>query len=191
MNDKADGRSRSSSALWLGSALLLMLGVAVWGALAFRAPAGGERDGGASAAPGGVGGAMPQVALSALDGRPFDSTRLAGRVVLYDFWATWCGPCHLQADVLKAIYPEARARGAEFVGVATGEPIDVVREFLGRRPLPYPVALDPEGRLEGQLAIYGLPTLVVVDRSGRIAYRHTGLIDADSLRRALADAESS
>lgn len=110
--------------------------------------------------------------------------------VLVDFWATWCGPCHLQADVLKDLYPEARARGAEFVGIATGEPPDVVREFLARRPLPYPIALDPESRLEGELAIYGLPTLVVVDRRGRIAYRHTGLIDADTLRQVLARAEA-
>ena len=186
MNETANGRSRSASALWVGAALLLLVGVAVWGALAFRAPAGG----GPGAAGAAGGGALPELALAGLDGRAFDARRLDGRVVLYDFWATWCGPCHLQADVLKAIYPEARARGAEFVGIATGEPADVVREFLAGRPLPYPVALDPESRLEAELAIYGLPTLVVVDRRGRIAYRHTGLIDADTLREVLARAEA-
>jgi cytochrome c biogenesis protein CcmG/thiol:disulfide interchange protein DsbE len=76
------------------------------------------------------------------------------------------------------------------VGVATGEPPEVVRDFLAERPLPYPVALDPESRIESELAIYGLPTLMVVDRRGRIAYRHTGLIDADTLRRVLAAAET-
>jgi len=185
MSETPPAANRATSALWLGVAIAVLVGVGIWGALAFRAPAAGGPAGGATA-----GGAMPELALAALDGRPFDAGTLSGRVVLYDFWATWCGPCHLQADVLKALYPEARARGAEFVGIATGEPPDVVREFLARRPLPYPIALDPESRLEGELAIYGLPTLVVVDRRGRIAYRHTGLIDADTLRQVLARAEA-
>ncbi len=184
MKESSTTGDRRAPIGWIAVGVVLLVAIAAWAAVSFRAPAvGGE---GVPAA-----GAMPRFDLAALDGGRVASAGFAGRVVLYDFWATWCGPCHVQADILKSIYAEAKGRGAEFVGVATGEPADVVREFLSRRPLPYPVLLDPEGRLEGELAIYGLPTLVVVDRRGRIAYRHTGLIDADTLRRVLAEAETS
>jgi len=168
---------------WIAAGVLVLVAIAAWAAVSFRAPAG-------SAAAAAGGGEFPAFELAALDGGRVAAADHAGRVVLYDFWATWCGPCHVQSDILESIYPAAKGRGAEFVGIATGEPADVVREFLTRNPLPYPVLLDPEGKLEGELAIYGLPTLVVVDRRGRIAYRHTGLIDADTLRRVLAEAES-
>jgi peroxiredoxin len=185
MPDTPATERRSPPVVWVALGLLLAVAIVAWGVTSFRAP-----DGAAVTA-GGSGGAMPAFDLAALDGRRVGPAVFEGRVVLYDFWATWCGPCHLQSDILKSIYPEAKGRGAEFVGVATGEPAGVVRDFLARRPLPYPVLLDPESRLESELAIYGLPTLVVVDRRGRIAYRHTGLIDADTLRRVLAAAESS
>ena len=184
MSENLTAEKRSSPVAWLALGLLLAVAIVAWGVAALRAPE-------AAVATGGSGEAMPAFDLLALDGRRVGPAAFEGRVVLYDFWGTWCGPCHLQSDILRSIYAEAKGRGGEFVGVATGEPADVVRDFLARRPLPYPVLLDPESRLESELAVYGLPTLVVVDRRGRIAYRHTGLIDADTLRRVLAAAESS
>lgn len=131
---------------------------------------------------------MPEFTLASLGGSPVSKRDFAGRVVLFDFWATWCGPCHLQADVLRAIYPRQAGRGVEFVAVATGEETSTVRDFVARRPFPYPVVSDPEERVAGELEINALPTLVIMDRAGRIVFRHVGFADAETLERALAQA---
>jgi thiol-disulfide isomerase/thioredoxin len=108
--------------------------------------------------------------------------------VLYEFWATWCTPCHVQVEILSDLYPRARARGMEFLAIATGEPEDIVRAHLAKSPYPYPVALDPEERIGTALEVVGLPTLIVADRSGRVVWRRTGLVDGATLERALEEA---
>ncbi|KAB2965345.1 MAG: TlpA family protein disulfide reductase [Thermoanaerobaculia bacterium] len=131
---------------------------------------------------------LPSFRLAALDGRQLGPEALRGRVVLYDFWATWCGPCHVQAEILHALYPAYAGRGVEFVAVAVGEPEEVVREFVRESPHPYPVLLDPEDRLSAELRILGLPTLIVTDREGRVVFRSTGISDREALATALARA---
>ncbi len=136
MSENLTAEKRSSPVVWIALGLLLMVAIVAWGVTAWRAPE-------AAVAAGGSGEAMPAFDLVGAR-RPAASGRAAfeGRVVLYDFWATWCGPCHLQSDILRSIYAEARGRGAEFVGVATGEPAEVVREFLA----PAPAALSGAAR---------------------------------------------
>ena len=106
-------------------------------------------------------------------------------MVLFDFWATWCGPCHLQADILKELYPDAARRGIEFVAISTGEEESTVRDFVARRPFPYAVLVDPEEILGGPLEINALPTLLIMNRQGRISYRQTGVADASAIDAAL------
>lgn len=128
---------------------------------------------------------MPEFSLASLGGEQVSKADLLGKVVLFDFWATWCGPCHLQADILKEIYPEAAKRGIEFVAISTGEDAATVREFVARRPFDYAVLVDPEETLGGPMEINALPTLVVMDRQGKISYRHTGVADAPAIDAAL------
>jgi peroxiredoxin len=137
-----------------------------------------------------AGPAMPEFRLPTADGHDLAAKDLRGRVVLYEFWATWCTPCHVQVEILKELYPQLKAKGVEFVGVATGEPADLVREHLAKHPSPYPVVIDTEETVGTALEILGLPTLIVVDTAGRIVWRHTGLSDAPTLERVLADATS-
>lgn len=127
----------------------------------------------------------PPIRKLALDGREVQIDRRVGKVVLVDFWATWCGPCHLQAEVLKTLWKEYQPRGVEFFALSMGEDAVTVGAFLEDRPLPYPVLLDPQDELSGRYQIYALPSLLVVDRSGRVAYFHAGLADAPTLRRIL------
>jgi len=174
--------SQRGSALWALLVLLLLAGVVAWALVAFRAPSGGELGAAGGGEP------FPDFALASLDGRSVARADLGNRVVLYDFWATWCGPCHLQAEILARLYPEARAKGIEFVALATGEPDEIVREFVADRPFQYPVITDPEETLATELRIMGLPTLFVVDANGRIVYRNTGVVDAKTLQRVLAQA---
>lgn len=126
--------------------------------------------------------------LATLDGGELGPPDLASQVVLVDFWATWCVPCHAQADILKDLYPEVRGDGVEFLAVDVGEDRGLVEDFVASRPFPYPVLLDPDSRVADSLAIYSLPTLMIVDRGGRIHYVSEGIHDADEIRRLLAAA---
>lgn len=130
----------------------------------------------------------PAFSVKTLEGKPLRLSDLRKRPVIVDFWATWCGPCHVQAEILHALYPAYAGRGVEFVAVAVGEPEEVVREFVRESPHPYPVLLDPEDRLSAELRILGLPTLIVTDREGRVVFRSTGISDREALATALARA---
>jgi peroxiredoxin len=128
---------------------------------------------------------LPDFRLAALDGGQLGPADLRGQVVVWDFWATWCGPCQIQAEILHDLWPGASGRGVRFVAVSVGEPEGVVRDFVREHPYPYPVLVDPEDHVSEQLRILGLPTLVVVDREGRVVFRTTGIVDRDALARVL------
>lgn len=135
-----------------------------------------------------VGEPAPDLVQPSLDGRLVRLSDYRGRVVLVDFWATWCGPCHVQAEVLKALHERYRGQGVEVLAVSLGEEVETVRRFLERRPLPYPVLTDSEDRLSARHEIYSLPSLLIVDRSGRVAYIQAGLSDAGVIQRILDEA---
>lgn len=135
-----------------------------------------------------VGDPAPAFRLATLDGGELGPQDLAGKVVLLEFWATWCIPCHAQADILEPLYREYRERGVEFLAVDLGEDEETVRRFVAANPFPYPVLLDPEDELSWELGIHALPTLMVIDRAGAVSFVHTGVVDEDELRRVLGKA---
>ncbi|HRC84136.1 MAG TPA: TlpA disulfide reductase family protein [Thermoanaerobaculia bacterium] len=128
---------------------------------------------------------MPRFELTSLDGAKVNTASLEGKVVLFDFWATWCGPCHEQTKVLKGLYPELREGGVTLLAVNSGEDEETVRSFAARSPFPYPVLLDPRDSLSTQFQVSVLPTLVVIDRHGKVMAFEEGLVDGDSLRETL------
>jgi peroxiredoxin len=137
-------------------------------------------DGGA-----GLGQPAPPFRLAALGGGDIALSDYRGRVVLLDFWATWCNPCHEQARILAPLYGVVRSRGVEFLAIDSGEEAETVERFVAGSPFPYPVLLDPEDSLGLALGVVALPTLVIVDRDGRISYVKEGIADAEILRREL------
>ncbi len=130
----------------------------------------------------------PVFQLDSLDGRRLGPQDFAGQVVLVEFWATWCAPCHVQADILKPLYPEYRRLGVEFLAVDLGEDEGTVRRFVEDRPFPYPVLIDPDDDLTYELGVHALPTLMIIDRAGRVAYFSPGVSEEDELREVLARA---
>ena len=126
--------------------------------------------------------------LASLDGGRLGPSDFRGRVVLFDFWATWCSPCHVQAEILKAVYSEFESRGVEFVAVSVGEPEGTVRSFVDKRPFPYPVLVDPADEVAASLGIFVLPTIMILDAEGRISFLEEGVSTARRLRQHLKEA---
>ncbi len=126
--------------------------------------------------------------LPSLDGPPVEAGDFSGRVLLVEFWATWCAPCRAQATILADLHAELAGGDVAFLAVSVGEDAQTVRDFVRESPFPYPVLLDPRDELSSQLGIFALPTVMVLDRSGRVAFFKSGVSSASKLRKALEEA---
>ena len=129
----------------------------------------------------------PGVRLAALDGGTVGFEDFEGQVVVVDFWASWCGPCKLQAKILAPLHQEL-ADQVQFLAINLGEDRATVDRYVARNAFPYPVLMDPEERLGVDLDIYALPTVMVLDQTGRIAFLRAGISDRPTLNQALAAA---
>jgi thiol-disulfide isomerase/thioredoxin len=126
--------------------------------------------------------------LKTIDGRTLGPKDFRGQVVVVDFWATWCGPCHLQARILEPVYRDFKGRGVQFLAANVGEEPEQVKKFLKDKPFPYPVLLDPGNDISAELGVAALPTLMVVDKKGKVTYFESGIADGDTLRQIIKKA---
>lgn len=103
---------------------------------------------------------------------PIDLERLYGRVVVLDFWATWCGPCREVMPVLERLHRERHDHGLSVLGISN-EAARPIRSFLAARPVSYTVGRDVGGTLR-RYGVSGLPTLVVISRDGKVRAKRSG-----------------
>lgn len=126
--------------------------------------------------------AAPDFQLTSLAGKPLSLAKMRGKVVLLDYWATWCEPCQEEMPRLAAIQRKDGARGLQVIGLSMDDQEATVRAFLKTHPLPYPVAMATPELAERYGRVLGVPTLVLIDRHGRIAGRLVGAAPASRLR---------
>lgn len=137
-------------------------------------------------------GDTPAYAVETLDGHTLTSDSLRGKVVLVNFWATWCLPCRVEMPLLQAMADRHRGAGLVVLGLSRDEgSVDGVRNFLAERDITYPVAVVPGSteRLFGGLA--GYPTSFLLDRQGKVRHQALGPLAMISfepaVRRLLAE----
>ncbi|HEV7667605.1 MAG TPA: TlpA disulfide reductase family protein [Thermoanaerobaculia bacterium] len=123
--------------------------------------------------------------LKSLDGgKPLGPADFPGRVVIVDFWATWCGPCQIQARILDSLSKSYQGKKVQFLAANVGETLETVQSFVKTKPFPYPVLLDPDG-VSDDLGVFALPTLLIIDAKGKVAYFEPGIADADMIKKIL------
>ncbi len=128
----------------------------------------------------------PDFALSGLDGQPVRLSDFKGKVVILDFWATWCPPCREEIPHFKALYSKYRAQGLEIVGVALDEGgASAVRPFVQSKGITYPIAISDSRVTQAYGGIRGIPTTFVIDREGRIVKKYVGYQNQEILEFAV------
>lgn len=118
--------------------------------------------------------AAPDWTVSDLNGKEVRLSSLRGKVVVVDFWATWCGPCRKTMPLLDKFYQE-KAEGVEVYGMNVWERNGTagVKPFIDNAGYKFPILLG-ESEIATEYGVRGIPTLVVIDQEGNIAYRHVG-----------------
>ena len=116
----------------------------------------------------------PDFSLKSFDGREITLSQLRGKVVLLDFWATWCGPCKESIPHLIQLYKNYRESGFELVGmnVEKGDG-DTVRRFIRSMDIPYPVVTAPEDVVRSY-RVTGIPVTILIDKEGKIREKMLG-----------------
>ena len=122
----------------------------------------------------------PPLTLSDLAGRAVDLGALRDRVVLVNFWATWCPPCVEEIPSLDRLHGRLAPRGFEVLAVDVGETREQVRDFLRERPVGFPVLLDTAGDTFKRWKAYAFPTSLLLDRQHRVRYAVYGAFVWDS-----------
>jgi peroxiredoxin len=130
----------------------------------------------------GVGDVAPSFQAADLAGATVSLDDFRGRVVVVNFWATWCPPCRVELPELDA-YQAAMGDRIVVLGIDTGEPSGTVEPFVRQHGLRFPILLDEGGSISAAYGVTGLPTSLIVDRSGVVRERVTGPMTRDALAR--------
>jgi len=121
--------------------------------------------------------------LRTFDGTDVSLASLRGRVVVLNFWASWCYPaCYEEAPALERSWRAYRDREVSVVGVAIQDQPDAARKFIADFSLSFPNAPDPDGKVSVEYGVYGVPETFFIDRAGRIRLKQTGAVSDDLFR---------
>ena len=118
--------------------------------------------------------------LVLLDGQTVTLSELQGRVIMLDFWASWCPPCRQEAPTLAQVYREFQGQAVEFIGIDIWDRPSDAREYVVLFDVPYPNSIDSKGIVAIDYGVKGIPEKIFIDSNGVINKKFVGPINADT-----------
>jgi thiol-disulfide isomerase/thioredoxin len=123
--------------------------------------------------------------LQRLDGQTDALANYRGHVVLVNLWASWCEPCRTETPALERLYRENKAKGLVVLGIDQGEDAKVAAEFARSMKLSYPILLDKDQQYGNAYSGLGLPTTLLVNKDGHVAWGHDGELSFEQMTQAV------
>ncbi len=126
---------------------------------------------------------MPPIAGTSLDGSPVSVPELAGKVVVLNSWASWCGPCKEETPTLVTSSKKFADQGVAFVGLDVTDETAAAQDFVAKFGVEYPSIVDSDGKLLATLPgvpPQALPNTLILDRQGKLAVRIIGSVPTDT-----------
>jgi thiol-disulfide isomerase/thioredoxin len=130
----------------------------------------------------------PEVRGQLLDGADWQLASQRGKVVVLNFWGSWCPPCRVETPDFDEVYKAVKGEGVEFVGVAVKDRKEAAAAFLTDKKISYPSLFDPAGKVTlrfRDLRTNGFPYTIVIDKQGRVAAVYVGAVLPKDLTAAL------
>jgi thiol-disulfide isomerase/thioredoxin len=140
------------------------------------------------AAAGDIGQTMPRFNATTMDGQKYTNDSVKGKVVLLQFWATWCPYCRQDQAVVDSLAKEFAGKNLVALAVNAGEPRKKVKQYLEGSPRAVPIVLMENTNLAAMFAAKSYPLYVLIDASGKIAGQQNGAGGEDALRQLLRKA---
>jgi peroxiredoxin len=124
---------------------------------------------------------------SLIDGGSYQLADHRGKVVLINYWATWCAPCVIESPMLEGVYQQVHNAGVDFVGIDVKDERQAAEAFIADKHMTYPMIYDEPAKTALQLGVPtgGLPVTVLIDRAGRVAAVYIGQVHQPDISAAL------
>jgi thiol-disulfide isomerase/thioredoxin len=119
--------------------------------------------------------------MPTLDGKTWSLSEQRGKVVVLNFWATWCEPCRTEVPYLIKLRSELGGKGLDVAGITLDEDVKIVEKFAAEYRVGYPILIPPAGSPWTKLE--NTPTTLLIDREGRLAGKYIGAVPEAELRR--------
>lgn len=132
-----------------------------------------------------IGKPAPAFTLKDITGKPLKLADYRGKVVLIDFWATWCVPCRVEIPHFIEMQKKYASRGFSVIGISMDDTPEPVAPFAKKYNMNYPVAVGDAALGEKYGGILGLPTAFVIDRDGVIRQRYDGITSVEMFEKAV------
>ncbi len=116
----------------------------------------------------------PDFTVTTFDGEELSSESLRGKVVLVNFWASWCGPCHAEAEMLENMWREMQGENFVILGITHSDVERDSLEFMAQYDITYPNAPDPAAKIYDDYALTGVPESFLIAPDGSLAYELRG-----------------
>ncbi len=127
----------------------------------------------------------PDFSLTDLNGQPLSLSTYRGKVVLLDFWATWCTPCRAEIPHFVEFQNTYRDQGLQIVGISMDDDLKPVGPFYKDYKMNYPVALGNDKLAQAYGGILGLPVTFLIGRDGHIQAKYVGAVDISSIEQGI------